>query len=107
MQKDKQPQDEKVIQKLNARAQTFAANTLGNAGQKRTEQVIQWLEQIGVHFEGAKVLDIARIMRITTKELVHTDAIIEDQLTVNLLGELTLHQESWILYYLPSMTILD
>lgn len=73
MQKDKQPQDEKVIQKLNARAQTFAANTLGNAGQKRTEQVIQW-------FNG---------MRITTKELVHTDAIIEDQLTVNLLGELT------------------
>jgi len=91
MQKDKQPQDEKVIQKLNARAQTFAANTLGNAGQKRTEQVIQW-------FNG---------MRITTKELVHTDAIIEDQLTVNLLGELMLHQESWILYYLPSMTILD
>ena len=89
--KDKQPQDEKVIQKLNARAQTFAANTLGNAGQKRMEQVIQW-------FNG---------MRITTKELVHTDAIIEDQLTVNLLGELTLHQESWILYYLPSMTILD
>jgi len=42
MQKDKQPQDEKVIQKLNARAQTFAANTLGNAGQKRMEQVIQW-----------------------------------------------------------------
>ena len=37
MQKDKQPQDEKVIQKLNARAQTFAANTLGNAGQKRME----------------------------------------------------------------------
>ncbi len=32
-----------------------------NAGQKRTEQVIQW-------FNG---------MRITTKELVHTDAIIE------------------------------
>lgn len=91
MQKDKQPQDEKVIQKLNARAQTFAANTLGNAGQKRTEQVIQW-------FNG---------MRITTKELVHTDAIIEDQLTVNLLGELMLHQESWILYYLPSMTILE
>lgn len=91
MQKDKQPQDEKVIQKLNARAQTFAANTLRNAGQKRMEQVIQW-------FNG---------MRITTKELVHTDAIIEDQLTVNLLGELTLHQESWILYYLPSMTILE
>lgn len=44
MQKDKQPQDEKVIQKLNARAQTFAANTLGNAGQKRMEQVIQWNE---------------------------------------------------------------
>jgi len=91
MKKDKQPQDEKVIQKLNARAQTFAANTLGNAGQKRMEQVIQW-------FNG---------MRITTKELVHTDAIIEDRLTVNLLGELMLHQESWILYYLPSMTILD
>lgn len=62
-----------------------------NAGQKRTEQVIQW-------FNG---------MRITIKELVHTDAIIEDQLTVNLLGELMLHQESWILYYLPSMTILE
>lgn len=91
MQKDKQPQDEKVIQKLNARAQTFAANTLGNAGQKRMEQVIQWFNR----------------MRITTKELVNTDAIIEDQLTVNLLGELTLHQESWILYYLPSMTILE
>lgn len=44
MQKDKQPQDEKVIQKLNARAQTFAANTLRNAGQKRMEQVIQWNE---------------------------------------------------------------
>lgn len=47
MQKDKQPQDEKVIQKLNARAQTFAANTLGNAGQKRMEQsysMVQWNE---------------------------------------------------------------
>lgn len=54
MQKDKQPQDEKVIQKLNARAQTFAANTLRNAGQKRMEQVIQ-----------------CNGMRITTKELVH------------------------------------
>lgn len=40
MQKDKQPQAEKVIQKWNSRAQTFATNTLGNAGQKRTEQVI-------------------------------------------------------------------
>ncbi len=52
MQKDKQPQDEKVIQKLNARAQTFAANTLGNAGQKKCRSktdgasysMVQWNE---------------------------------------------------------------
>lgn len=36
-----------------------------------------------------RIDQFARIMRITTKELVHTDAIIEDQLTVNLLGELS------------------
>lgn len=36
-----------------------------------------------------RIEQFARIMRITTKELVHTDAIIEDQFTVNLLGELS------------------
>lgn len=36
-----------------------------------------------------RIEQIARIMRITTKELVHTDAILEDQLTVNLHGELS------------------
>lgn len=36
-----------------------------------------------------RIEQIARIMRITTKDLVHTDVIIEDQLTVNLHGELS------------------
>ena len=57
-QKNHQSQGEEVIRKWNAKAQTFAANTLGNAGRKRTEQVIGWLEQFGVSFEGATVLDI-------------------------------------------------
>jgi len=63
----------------------------------------EWLaEQLGVSkalvgfmlkgdctLKSERIEQFARIMRITTKELVHTDAIIEDQLTVNLLGELS------------------
>jgi predicted RNA methylase len=53
-----QPEGELAISMWNSRAQTFAGNVLGNAGKRRTEQVIQWLEQLGVSFEGATVLDI-------------------------------------------------
>lgn len=63
----------------------------------------EWLaEQLGVSkalvgfmlkgdctLKSERIEQFARIIGITTKELVHTDAIIEDQLTVNLLGELS------------------
>ncbi|WP_342503751.1 helix-turn-helix transcriptional regulator [Lysinibacillus sp. FSL L8-0126] len=63
----------------------------------------EWLaEQLGVSkvlvgfilkgdctLKSERIEQFARIMGITTKELVHTDAIIEDQLSVNLLGELS------------------
>lgn len=64
----------------------------------------EWLaEQLGVSkalvgfmlkgdytLKSERIEQFARIMGITTKELVHTDAIIiEDQLTVTLLGELS------------------
>jgi SAM-dependent methyltransferase len=56
--KHNQPAGEQAIPMWDARAQTFAGNVLGNAGKRRTEKVIQWLEQLGVSFEGATVLDI-------------------------------------------------
>lgn len=49
---------DQAIAMWNNRAQSFAGNVLGDAGKKRTEPVIQWLEQLGVSFEGTSVLDI-------------------------------------------------
>ncbi|NRF95950.1 hypothetical protein HQN89_34655 [Paenibacillus frigoriresistens] len=46
------------ISMWDSRAPSFAGNALGNAGKRRTEQVIGWLDQLGVRFEGATVLDI-------------------------------------------------
>ncbi|MFD0693851.1 class I SAM-dependent methyltransferase [Paenibacillus sp. GCM10027628] len=49
---------DQAISMWDTRAQSFAGNALGNAGKRRTEHVIGWLEQLGVSFEGATVLDI-------------------------------------------------
>lgn len=66
-------------------------------------QSYQWLAEqlcvskslVGYMLKGERTLksehieQFAKIMGITTKELIQTDAIKEDQLTVNLLGDLS------------------
>ncbi|NEW09047.1 class I SAM-dependent methyltransferase [Paenibacillus sp. SYP-B3998] len=49
---------DQAITMWDSRAQSFAGNALGNAGKRRTEHVIGWLDQLGVRFEDATVLDI-------------------------------------------------
>jgi len=70
---------------------------------KAEDKSYQWLaEQLGVSkslvglmLKGERTLKsdriehFAKIMGITTKEMVHSDTITEGQLTVNLLGELS------------------